>query len=87
MYATAAGEPFHIRDAQELIAETNLPYAVMEIERALEHLSLAFIVERRAERRYHYCVPLFREMLLELDLEQALVDAIALARRAYNTEE
>jgi hypothetical protein len=42
-------------------------YTTEQLNQSLERLELAYII-RRDKTRYSYCVQLFREMLLELEV-------------------
>ncbi len=76
VYATVTLDSFTVNDVQGLIARTGLRADAADIRQSLERLSLAFIIDRGGDLRYRYCVPLFVEMLQELDLTRALAGEV-----------
>ncbi|MCP4699342.1 MAG: hypothetical protein GY862_21220, partial [Gammaproteobacteria bacterium] len=48
------------------------PYTSEQLKQSLARLSLSFVVKREPAGRYVYCVPLFRQILLEDDVDALL---------------
>lgn len=71
VYASIKSGEFDLSDIMKMLEEHDYIYTPEQLNQSLARLKLAFII-RRDKNRYSYCVPLFREMLLEQELEALL---------------
>jgi hypothetical protein len=71
VYATIEVSEFSLTDMMQLLNNYNYTYTTEQLNQSLARLELAFILQRE-RNRYRYCVPLFREMLLEQDVQALL---------------
>jgi len=63
--ATVETGTFKLSDVTQVLDEREYVYSHEQLKQSLKRLELAFII-RRDKKQYTYCVPLFREMWLEL---------------------
>jgi WD40 repeat protein len=68
VYATVEQGLFKLSEVIRVLDEHDCIYTTEQLEQSLQRLELAFII-RRDKKQYTYCVPLFRDMLLEQELE------------------
>ena len=68
VYLTLEKESFRLSDVVELLKEQGLEIDVNHVNKSLERLVVGYIFEER-KKNYSYRVPLFREKLLEDDIE------------------
>ncbi len=72
VYATIKQGAFQLADLMSLLETHNGTYTAEQVKQSLERLALSFVIKRESSGRYHYSVPLFREMLLEEDVDDLL---------------
>jgi hypothetical protein len=69
--ATVEAGEFSLSDIMQVLDEHHYDYSTEQLTQSLARLELAFIIKRDKDR-YRYCVPLFRERLLEQDVTALL---------------
>jgi len=67
VYATIEKGKFTLKDVMNMLNEHEYVYTAEQLTQLLKRLELAYIIQCE-KGRYSYCVPLFREMLLENDM-------------------
>lgn len=77
--ATVEAGEFSLSDIMQVLDEHHYDYTTEQLTQSLERLDLAFIIQRD-KSRYRYCVPLFRERLLEQDVTALLKQELKSAR-------
>ncbi len=68
VYVTVKKGRFNMKSLLGFFNKYNYVCSVPELEKSLKRLELAYIIKRDNKGIYTYCVPLFRENLLEEDL-------------------
>ncbi len=71
VYSTVKKGKFTLSEIMSLFDQYQYDYTTDQLRQSLSRLELAFII-RREETVYHYCVPLFREMLLKQEVDSLL---------------
>ncbi|RKZ37846.1 MAG: hypothetical protein DRQ49_08355 [Gammaproteobacteria bacterium] len=72
VYATVKKGKFKLSEIMTLLDQYQYDYTTEQLMQSLTRLELAFIIRRDEESIYHYCVPLFREMLLRQEVDRLL---------------
>jgi WD40 repeat protein len=72
VYMTIKQGEFKWVELRQLLKKLGCTYTPKQVEQSLERLELSFVIKRESQGRYVYCVPLFREMLLEDDVDELL---------------
>ena len=72
VYATVKKGEFKLEDLMSLLETYHCTYTAEQLKQSLDRLALSFVIQREAEGWYKYCVPLFRDMLLEDNVEELL---------------
>jgi hypothetical protein len=72
VYATVKAGEFKSGQLRQFLETQGCDYSAEQVKQAVDRLALSFVIKREPEGRYVYCVPLFREMLLEEDVEELL---------------
>jgi hypothetical protein len=65
IYATIKQGEFHSVELRELLKELGCTFTAEQIKHSLERLVLNFVIKRKSQGLFVYCVPLFRRGLLE----------------------
>jgi WD40 repeat protein len=71
VYATVETGKFKLSEVMTVLDEHEYDYSTDQLTQSLARLELAFII-RRENSVYHYCVPLFREILLGQEVDMLL---------------
>jgi O-acetyl-ADP-ribose deacetylase (regulator of RNase III) len=69
--ATIKKGEFSLTDVMQILNAHNYLYTTEHLNQSLARLELAFIIKRE-KNQYRYCVPLFRDMLLEQNVQALL---------------
>jgi transcriptional regulator with XRE-family HTH domain len=69
--ATVKTGEFSLYDIMQVLDEHHYAYTAEQLNQSLARLELALIIQRDKDR-YRYCVPLFRQMLVEQDVTALL---------------
>jgi len=77
--ATVEAGEFSLSDIMQVLDEHHYDYTTEQLTQSVARLELAFIIQRD-KSRYRYCVPLFRERLLEQDVTALLKQELKSAR-------
>ncbi len=72
VYATIKAGEFQLGELMSLLETHDCTYTAEQVKHSLERLALSFVIKRESSGRYHYSVPLFRDMLLEEDVDDLL---------------
>jgi len=72
VYATIKAGEFQLGELMSLLETHDCTYTAEQVKHSLERLALSFVIKRESSGQYHYSVPLFREMLLEEDVDDLL---------------
>ncbi len=72
VYATITQGEFKLGELMSVLETLGCTYTAEQVKQSLDRLALSFVIERESPGRYNYCVPLFREMLLEEDVDELL---------------
>jgi WD40 repeat protein len=72
VYATIKQGEFQLGELMSLLETHNCTYTVEQVKHSLDRLALSFVIKRETSGPYHYSVPLFRDMLLEEDVDDLL---------------
>jgi sugar lactone lactonase YvrE len=67
VWATVESGEFSLTDVMSVLNKRDYVYTTEQLNQSLKRLELAYII-RREKSRYSYCVPLFREWLLEQEV-------------------
>lgn len=85
VYLTVTQDDFSENELwQQLDKWIDFPYQPQQVYQALSRLELAFILERKQDR-YHYCVPLFYNLLRQKNLSALLTRELAWFKRMLKT--
>jgi hypothetical protein len=76
VYATIRQPSFQLAEAITRLKTHGCQFEPEQIRQSLARLELAFIL-KRSQQQYHYCVPLFKDMVLSYDPELMLQEEIA----------
>jgi sugar lactone lactonase YvrE len=71
IYATVEPGEFSLTDVMNVLNTHDYVYTTEQLKQSLKCLELAYLIQRD-KGRYSYCVPLFREWLLEDDVKALL---------------
>lgn len=72
VYATIKAGEFQLRELMNLLETHDCTYTAEQVKHSLDRLALSFVIKRETSGQYHYSVPLFRDMLLEEDVDDLL---------------
>jgi hypothetical protein len=72
VYATVQAGEFKLGQLRQFLETQGRNYSAEQVKQSVDRLALSFVIKREPEGRYVYCVPLFREMLLEEEVEELL---------------
>lgn len=72
VYTTIQQGEFKLLELRKLLQKHGCTYSVEQVKQSLERLVLSFVIKRESQGRYVYCVPLFRDMLLEENVDELL---------------
>lgn len=71
VYATIEAGEFILTEVMAVLNAHEFVYTTEQLTQSLKYMELAYIIQRE-KSKYRYCVPLFREMLLEQDVKALL---------------
>ncbi len=72
VYATIRKDEFKLEELMSLLETYHCTYTAEQLKHSLDRLALNLVIQRQAEGGYKYCVPLFRDMLLEDNVDELL---------------
>jgi hypothetical protein len=72
VYSTIKQGDFQLDALMHSLEKQDCIYSVEQVIQSLDRLALSFVIQRDSAGMYTYSVPLFREMLLEDDIDELL---------------
>lgn len=72
VYATIRKDEFKLEELMSLLETYHCTYTAEQLKHSLERLALNFVIQREAKGGYKYSVPLFRDILLEDNVDELL---------------
>ncbi len=72
VYATVKQNRFTMADVMAILEKKGFNYTPEDLKHALLRLTLSFVLKRVQHGQYAYCVPVFRKILLEDDVDELL---------------